>query len=180
MAYTIPTFDDVFSKYQTDKVSHHSYGQVYDQHLSYKRDRVQSVLEIGVYRGGSLAGWREYFPKAQIYGLDIEPSFRVVDDRITTITGDQGNPALLKRVGKTYGPFDLIVDDGSHDPHDQLLSLLYLWEHLTPGGIYAIEDVLESRYFGPDPTVNPFSYLPGEIYRFDKITDDTIFILQKD
>ena len=77
-------FDAVFSKYDTDKTTHHTYGYVYDQLFptEVQRRAVRRVLEIGVYRGGSLRGWREWFPKAEIHGLDINPEYMLQEDRI--------------------------------------------------------------------------------------------------
>ena len=69
------------------------------------------VLEIGIYRGASLQMWRDYFPNAEIFGLDIE-EVHVPGPRIQTIRGDQSDADSLAEVGR-HGPFDLIVDDGS-------------------------------------------------------------------
>jgi hypothetical protein len=33
-------------------------------------------MEIGIYRGGSVATWNELFPKALIHALDINPASR--------------------------------------------------------------------------------------------------------
>src|SRR6185369_12925099 len=80
--------------------------------------------------------WREYFPNARVWGADI-----VQTDIKGTFCLDQGNPAQLTHVGSKYGPFDLIVDDGSHDPHHQVLGLQILSPYLTEDGLYIIEDV---------------------------------------
>jgi hypothetical protein len=37
------------------------------------------------------------------------------------------------------GGFDLLVDDGSHNPKHQFAAIDYLWEAVKPGGIYVIE-----------------------------------------
>ncbi len=42
-------------------------------HLNHLQNTAFTMLEIGVYRGGSLATWKELFPKAKIYALDINP-----------------------------------------------------------------------------------------------------------
>lgn len=132
-------------KYGTDKAGW--YTPVYDLLLSGRRQQVKRVLEIGVgtkeamkhvpnYQpGASLRMWHDYFPNADVYGADIVPG------EYTTLQLDQGNAAQLTTVGLQYGFFDLIVDDGSHDPHHQVLSAKTLVPFLTDDGLYIIEDV---------------------------------------
>ena len=75
-----------------------------------------SVLEIGVYRGGSLVLWREFFePDARIFGLDVVaavPRFPK-DDGIRVAIAD----STAETAGSSFPEqphFDLIVDDGCH------------------------------------------------------------------
>lgn len=57
----------------------------------------------------------------------------------------QHNPAGFQPCARTLahstriGNFDMIVDDGSHDPGHQLATLTALWPTIEPGGIYVIE-----------------------------------------
>lgn len=134
------------TKYGTDKAGW--YTPVYDLLLSGRRQQVKKVLEIGIgtveamkhvpnYQpGASLRMWREYFPNAAVYGADIVPS-----DLVGAIQLDQGCEFALAHVGAEDGPFDLIVDDGSHQPHHQILSAKTLVPFLTEDGLYIIEDV---------------------------------------
>jgi hypothetical protein len=48
------------------------------------------------------------------------------------------------------GPWDTIIDDGSHVPAHMTFSLFSLWNSIKPGGLYIIED-LETDYW-PDGT----------------------------
>jgi len=137
-------FDCLNGHYRTDKNTGHSYGPVYEELLEARRETVTKVLEIGVFLGDSLRMWRDYFPHAQIIGLDINPKRQLNEDRICSIVGSQNDPATLHQVG-ALGPYDLIVDDGSHKASDQLTSLLYLWEFVKPGGVYVIEDLQEPQ-----------------------------------
>ena len=150
----------LFDGYGSDKGHYHHYDRVYEQLFKDRRDEVGRVLEIGVYQGGSLLAWRDYFPSALVVGLDIDfsnMSYQVEDwtkERILLMEGDQTNPADLDRAAK-FGPFDLVVDDGSHDIDDQLSTLLNLWSTLTPGGWYVIEDILSPAH------LYTLSHLPG-------------------
>src|SRR5215475_13984002 len=51
------------------------YFEIYERHFSRFRGQEVHIAEIGIYSGGSLEMWRDYFsPKAHIYGVDIEPA----------------------------------------------------------------------------------------------------------
>jgi hypothetical protein len=82
----------------------------------------------------------------------------------TILIGDQGSETdLMQWVNITGGGFDIIVDDGSHNPRHQLESFRLLFEHaLKPGGIYFIEDIESAQR----PTCQPFE--PAVLSR-DKI-----------
>lgn len=55
----------------TDKVSQHGYHRVYPLFLEHLRTLPIKFLEIGLLQGSSLELWREYFPLAQLDGIDI-------------------------------------------------------------------------------------------------------------
>lgn len=141
-------------KYRSDKCPqiYHSYTPVYHEILNPLRDTVRSFLEIGIGNiplmkafagdsyspGASLRMWRDYFPSAYIYGCDIDSSVLFEEERISTFVVDQSDIASLKTV---KGEYDIILDDGSHDPRHQQISLIALWPLLVEGGLYIIEDV---------------------------------------
>ena len=132
---------EIALKTGTDKV-HLGYTPLYHEWL--KDEPVRRMLEIGVWRGYSLRMWRDFFPMAQVYGLDLSPRFMVHGEpRIKTAVCDQGNEASLALAAANFGGgFDLIVDDGSHEPTHQVASCRALLPFLRPGGMYVIEDVL--------------------------------------
>ena len=127
----------------TDKYFAHNYLPLYDRHLVNKRDP-KKILEIGVKRGASLLLWKSVFPKAQIYGVDKKDRTKQVllkgQKNITLFTGDQSDRSFLSKVAEA-GPFDLIIDDGSHNPDHQLLTFDFFWPLLPKNGIYVIEDL---------------------------------------
>ena len=55
----------------TDKVYHHRYDRFYPTFLEPLRNQEFNMLEIGIHEGGSFLLWEEYFPKANLYGIDI-------------------------------------------------------------------------------------------------------------
>jgi hypothetical protein len=117
----------------------HNYVDLYERHLAPLRRSTRRVLEIGIYRGASLMMWRDYFPRAEVYGVDINP-VEVHGSRLHAMVGDQSDPALLERL-RALGPWDLIVDDGSHKQSHVLATFAGLYDAVMPGGFYVIEDM---------------------------------------
>ena len=75
------------------------YFDVYEKHFSRFRGQEVHVLEIGVYSGGSLEMWRDYFgPQARIHGVDIEPACRsYANDAVQIHIGDQTDRGFWQR-----------------------------------------------------------------------------------
>jgi hypothetical protein len=114
---------------------------IYDSYLSPHKENPITILEIGIDTGGSLLMWRDYFPNAQIIGIDINPNIRKdFDPRVNIEIGSQIDPVFLQSVCNKYGPFDVIIDDGSHINEYTLASYKFLWNHLKSNGFYIIED----------------------------------------
>ena len=103
------------------------------------------MLEIGVFRGGSLLLWKEWFhPESIIVGLDIDPDcmqHERAEQGIYVRIGDQSDPRFLARVVEEFGPFDLILDDGGHTTTQMIASFNALFRRgLADGGRYMVED----------------------------------------
>jgi hypothetical protein len=159
MNWTDTELCKIAQKYHTDKSHFHNYTPYYHQLLSGKS--VKKVLEIGLGWGGlmhndyqhagSLLMWREYFPEAEIYGLDVRPDALRNEHRIHSFLCDQNNiDSLLHAAEQVGGNFDLIVDDGSHVPAHQVVTAMTFAPLLAAGGLYVIEDVHDA-YFQPGP-----------------------------
>lgn len=132
------------SKYGTDKLDH-GYIPFYEKHLPKSPRR---ILEIGVNNGASIKMWRDYFPHAEIIGLDLFAEYDigevyedVVGDNLDLIAkthfvkGDQRDWQILEELRK-YN-FDVIIDDGSHNSRDQMMTFYGLFN----GKQYYIEDL---------------------------------------
>lgn len=138
------TLDELAIYHNTDKSSlAHNYVSKYEIYLEPYRDIEFNFLEIGVYNGGSLKTWRDYFPKAQIYGMDIDPNCKVHEDdqRVKVRIGDQTDRDFLTSVEREAAGFQVIVDDGGHTWKQQIVSFETLFPLLSPGGLYFIEDM---------------------------------------
>lgn len=131
------------TKYQTDKISN-KYLERYDPFFGPLADRPVKLLELGVFRGGSVRLWQDYFPNGQIVGLDVRlPPGLENEPRIKLYQGSQDDAGLLTRVAAENAPdgFDVIIDDAAHVGFLAKASFDVLFDrHLKAGGWYVIED----------------------------------------
>ena len=134
-------FLNICKKYKkTDKITDHSYNLVYSK-LSEIRNDIKYLLEIGVMKGDSLRVWKEFFPNAEIHGIDkkIENIFK--EERITCFRANQNNIDSIKLAVKDT-QYDIIIDDGSHIPKHQISCAKFLIKNnLKLNGKYFIEDI---------------------------------------
>jgi hypothetical protein len=119
------------------------YLPIYDQLLCSRAGTEIKFLEIGVFKGGSLRLWREYFgEKATIFGIDINPECAKYDGTYGRVRiGSQDNPEFLRSVVEEMGGIDVVLDDGSHISRHQRTSFDTLFPLLADGGLYIIEDM---------------------------------------
>ncbi len=126
------------------------YFDVYEREFTRFRASPISFLEIGVFKGGSIPMWKKYFhDDARLTFLDIDPDCaRHADPGTTVEIGNQADADTLARLAATHGPFDLILDDGSHVNAHQIASFNALWPHIAEGGLYVVEDCHTSYWPG--------------------------------
>ncbi len=178
---------EIFELYGDDKLGHKMYSIMYSKYLKdviYTKENFR-MLEIGVgcinefsygknmqgkyTEGRSVKVWKHLLPKADIYVLDIDPCAKriasagvLAEDHI--IIGSQVDQGILNGI-VDIGPFDMIVDDGSHVPKHQIKTFAELFcKSLAPGGVYVIED-LESSV--SDTLITKFS-------TFDMLTEASV------
>lgn len=151
----------------------------YEKKLQVWRNEEINLLEVGVFHGASLRTWREFFPKARVYGLDAfqgkqgnghtfqnyrqfhnEVMVEKKYDRIHLIECDQADRKSLEKVRddllEKKIQFHFILDDGSHLMKDQQQTLGILAPCIVKGGYYFMEDWGSSIDAYPDvePTLN--------------------------
>lgn len=127
-------------KYKTDKADPHYFTAFYDRHFKSLREQVTNVLEIGVYEGGSLRMWQDYFANASIFGIDVREDYLFDDERIKTFLVGQEDYGKIHETF-TDVKFDIIVDDGNHLPHAQVDTFLNIKDMVKSGGFYVVEDL---------------------------------------
>jgi SAM-dependent methyltransferase len=119
------------------------YFPIYERHFAKFVNSSVTMLEIGCGDGGSLQMWKRYLgPHAQIVGIDIEPRCKSFeDDQIAVRIGSQADPAFLDSIVAEFGPFDIILDDGSHMMPHVAASFEHLYAGVSKDGVYLIEDL---------------------------------------
>jgi mycinamicin biosynthesis methyltransferase MycE-like protein len=142
------------ARFGSDKwANFHWFTQHYEHHFGGLRTKPIRLLEIGIggYQyedmgGASLRMWQRYFPRGLVYGLDIFPKPGICGPRMRTVQGDQSDPEFLDELGHRLGPFDIVIDDGSHINDHVKTSFSSLFPHVRPGGLYVVED-LQTAYW---------------------------------
>jgi cephalosporin hydroxylase len=124
------------------------YLDIYQHHFAAYRNTPVKFLEIGVFKGGSLELWRNYFGmNAMIFGIDIEPACATyVTPPNQVRIGSQDDAHFLRSVVDEMGAPDIILDDGSHVARHQRASFETLFPLLKDGGLYVIEDLHTSYW----------------------------------
>lgn len=139
----------------------HNYTAVYSPLFASLRNQPIKIFELGLGTnnpaltssmgelgrpGASLRGWRELFPRAQIYGADIDHNVLFRSERIETFYCDQLNAEAIRALWAhpaLQGGMDIIIDDGLHTFEGNISFLNGSLRRLRPGGIYVVEDILQ-------------------------------------
>jgi len=148
---------ELAEKYMTDRcpMHGHSYTPYYYELFKDRREDVRKLLEIGVggspdnrkhnpnyITGAGLYMWRDFFPRAMIYGVDIRPKLMFRAERIETFLCDQRDTEKMMLVLDATGTdLDIVIDDATHVPEDQINTALAILPRLQKGALYIIEDV---------------------------------------
>lgn len=143
----------------TDKNTSHSYVDLYEKLLSSKKESATTVLEVGIgdfgpKNGGSVKLWRDYFRNATIYGLDILPVERVIDELLTdprvvlyTSTNAYNEDFVNANFINKGLKFDFMLDDGPHTLESMKDFIRLYLPLLKEDGILIIEDVQSVDWF---------------------------------
>ncbi|MDR2300457.1 MAG: class I SAM-dependent methyltransferase [Deltaproteobacteria bacterium] len=135
--------DRLGQKHGTDKRSGpnaHDFLRKYEFFLKPLKDEDFVFVELGVYKGASLRTWSEYFTKATLIGVDIEPLVKEFDlGRGQVIIGDVSKDDFLDTL-IALNP-RVVLDDASHWWPDQIRSLFSFYPTLPSGGLYIMEDI---------------------------------------
>jgi cephalosporin hydroxylase len=151
----------------------HHYFEIYHRHFQSFRGRSPVVVEIGVFHGGSLGMWKQYFGAGtKIVGIDIDPRCRdFAAEDISILIGDQADRAFLAEVRRQVPHVDIVIDDGGHRMDQQITTFQELYPHIQPHGIYLCEDIhtsLHGKWGGG-------YHAPGSFLEFSKGLIDALY-----
>ncbi len=138
------------NKYGCDKSDkNHRYTRRYHNFFDKHRNRKFNMIEFGFGEGASVKMWMEYFTKANLVVVDMmeklprDPLIKkhVKSGRFEFVSADQIDMPKLLKVFDNYKNFYIMIDDASHIAEEQQYTLGHLFQFVTPGGWYIIEDL---------------------------------------
>jgi len=149
--------------YNTDKIANglmENYKTLFSP-LQYKK---VNILEIGILEGESLHYWDDYFRHSEsvIVGLDLNLPQVGFGDRVKVFECDQNDNERLKSIAEKYGPYDIVIDDGSHFRKETENCFNLLLPYVAVGGYYVIED-WAAGYWRERPLYNGMVELINDI-----------------
>ncbi len=123
-----------------------NYFRIYADLFSHLIGTKCTVIETGVFDGGSLFMWRSWLGEgARIIGFDLNPGAKKwEDDGFEIFIGDQGNPDCWKNIFDTVGGFDVLLDDGGHQSFQQIVTLTEALKAGKDQSVIVIEDTMTS------------------------------------
>ena len=157
------TKGDLFYAYHQSpylSIKYDTYFDVYEKLLKAYRGREIVLVEVGVFQGGSLFMWREFFgPKARIIGIDLNPDAREWEKHGFEIcTGDQSSSAFWTSFYEKVGRVDVVIDDGGHTNKQQIITSHHAIQNINDGGLLIIEDV-HTNYFREFGNPSKYSFV---------------------
>jgi hypothetical protein len=136
---------------ETDRGGWRGYDRVYSKYFKDLRLEKLNIMEIGINEGYGIYAWQRYFSNSTIYGIDNNWKTSIIEKRNNI---KEKHPlfrkAKLYDIDSTnsdhwlqfYGKkFDIIIDDGDHNPISQIQTFKCAWKYLKSDGLYFIEDI---------------------------------------
>lgn len=166
----------------TDKNTTHSYINFYEQAFLPYRDKHISLLEIGIYSGGSLYLWGQYFKNGSIFGLDIIDRVKAEWKTLENVQYQIHDAYEIDFV-QSLPNYDIIIDDGPHTLESQVSCIKNYLPKLNDGGILIIEDVAAIEHVNILKEHTPSKYIKNvEIIDLRYVKnryDDILYVIHK-
>jgi len=163
----------------------HSYGPVYEA-LASMVPKGSSIMEIGIFHGGSMLLWQDLFPESAIVGVDISDAvdsdvMERLNERTTLIFHDAYSQSFVHQFVAAGCNYGLIVDDGPHTLKSQRKFLSLYLPLLAPGGIAVIEDIQDIGWFEQLEAEIPKGYTSERVDRrsINGRWDDLMLVIRK-
>lgn len=118
------------------------YFKIYEDLFKRFKDKDVTFIEIGIQNGGSLDIWKNYFAKnSKIIGVDFNPECKKFEkDNIIVEIGSQSDPEFWNKLFLKYGKADIILDDGGHTNHQQIITVNNCIKNIKNEGLLITED----------------------------------------
>jgi len=133
----------------TDKNTLHNYVKgFYEKYFEPYKDAEVNLVEIGVWMGGSVKLWSEYFSNARsIIGIELNQEsiwdqYKEVENS-TYYFGDAYSREICDRISD----IDIFIDDGPHTLDSMIEAIKLYLPKVNPGGIFVIEDIQDFTWF---------------------------------
>ena len=137
-------FEKIFQEHKGNIIHKwQHYFEIYERHFQRYKNKKVVILEIGVYRGGSLEMWRKFFgPQCEIIGVDINPLCKRFEDEKTKIfIGSQDDREFLRELKSEISKVDILIDDGGHMMDQLKITFEELYDCVAEDGVYLVEDL---------------------------------------
>jgi len=136
------------------------YFDVYEDYFSKFKGKNITFVEIGVFNGGSLKIWKNYFgPESRIIGIDINPECKKFANKgIEIFIGNQSDPLFWENFFDEVGKVDIILDDGGHTNLDQIITTVKCVDKINDGGVLMVEDT-HTSYMDEYNSKESFSFI---------------------
>lgn len=139
---------EIVDNRRTDKNTTHSYLPLYQKLLISKKETAKNILEVGIYHGGSIKLWSDFFTNAKVYGIDIMNINNLWEgiknnDKIIlhTSTDAYNNDFFTTNFLNKNIKCDFMLDDGPHTLESMKKFIKLYSQIMTDDGILIIEDV---------------------------------------
>jgi len=159
-----------YSESSLKSIKIESYFSVYDEIFKKYIGEKIVFVEIGVYHGGSLEMWRNYFGnQARIIGIDINPEAKKLEKRgFEIFIGSQSSKNFWDTFYEKIGPVDIVLDDGGHQNKQQIITAHESIKNINDGGVLVTEDT-HTSYMPKFGNPSKYSFINFAKNKIDKI-----------
>ena len=123
--------------------------------------------------------WREYFSKANIYGIDVVDNRRPPYINLPNINYIFNNAYSELELPN----FDIVIDDGPHTLQSMIDCIRIYLPKINKGGMLVIEDIQDISWFVKLTDVVPDEYKDSieclDLRANNNRCDDLMFIIRK-
>lgn len=147
MADILTKLSNKFGCDKSDK--NHRYTKIYNEYFHKDMNKKFNMLELGFGIGSSVKMWLSYFKNIRLFSIDNMKNLPedkllkkfIKENRFIFLSSDQIDKDKILSSLNSVSDFYIIVDDASHIEEDQQFTFGFLFEKVSKGGYYIIEDL---------------------------------------